>query len=199
MLGTTGDKEHEWEFRTFSNGEYHVENLNLGTVHALVKTIDDDEVWENHIFFNTGLGKVLEGIDDKRSELRYKRSGKDVRVFIDHGFHKFSDARDDNGDLVGDGSNKSLGIAMQGVATEKEEARKEEPKFFAVLCDSLRDGGLPSASGTVKPHYESVCVNLLHDPVHDLLEDGFAGVFVTFRWVTSFQGVMKCTWHRCFF
>ena len=57
---------------------------------------------------------------------------------------------------------------------------------FAKLCDSLRNGGLPRTSGTVEPHDESVRVDLLLDPVHDLVQDGFPGVFVAFRWIATF-------------
>ena len=38
----TGDNEAEWEFGTFTNGEYHVDNLNLCVIHAFVKAVDDD-------------------------------------------------------------------------------------------------------------------------------------------------------------
>jgi len=66
------------------------------------------------------------------------------------------------------------------------------------LCDGLYDGGLPRTSGTVEPHNESIHVDLL-DPVHDLVQDGFPGVFVTFQWIAAFQGIMKCTRHCGFF
>ena len=52
-------------------------------------------------------------------------SGKQTRVVVDRSFHKCSYAWDDNGNLVGDGSNELLGIAMQGVGTEEEEACEE--------------------------------------------------------------------------
>ena len=58
--------------------------------------------------------------------------------------------------------------------------------FLAELCDSLRDGGLPRPSGTIEPHNESAIVNFLRDPVHDLVQDGFAGVFVAFWWIAAF-------------
>jgi hypothetical protein len=72
MLGTAGDEEDEWEFGTFTNGEYHIGNPDLGTVHGFVKTVDDDEIWESQVFSNTGLQKALQGIDDKCRELRCK-------------------------------------------------------------------------------------------------------------------------------
>ena len=106
-------------------------------------------------------------------------------VIIYYGFHMSSNTWDGNGDLVGDGSNEPLGIASQRIAAKEEEARQKELQFIADLCDSLRDGGLPSPSSTEEPHHESVSVDLLLDPVHDLLQDGFAGVFVAFRWVTA--------------
>ena len=89
-------------------------------------------------------------------------------------------------DLVGNGSNKLLGSATQGVGAEEKEACEEQLMFLAELCDSLRDGGLPRPSGTVEPHHESICLDLLHDPVHDLVQDGFPGAFVAFRWITAF-------------
>ena len=52
-------------------------------------------------------------------------SGKQTRVVVDRSFHKCSYAWDDNGYLVGDGSNELLGIATQGVGTEEEEACEE--------------------------------------------------------------------------
>jgi hypothetical protein len=108
-----------------------------------------------------------------------------MRVFVYHGFDKFSGTRDGNGDLISDGRNESLGIVTDGVSAEKEEAREEELMFIAQLCDSLRDGRLPSPSGTVEPYYEGLGVDFPHDPVHDLLQDGFAGVFVALRWITA--------------
>jgi len=58
--------------------------------------------------------------------------------------------------------------------------------FLTELCDSLRNGGLPRPSGTIEPHNETVRVDLPLDPVHDLVQDGFAGVFVAFRWIIAF-------------
>ena len=107
-------------------------------------------------------------------------------VLVNRSFHKCSNTWDDNGNLVGDGSNELLGSATQGVGTEEEEARKEQLVFLAELCDSLRDGGLPRPSGTVEPHNESIRVDLVPDPVHDLVQDRFPGVFVAFRWIAAF-------------
>ena len=137
------------------------------------------------MFSNRGLEKVLQWINDKRRELCYKCSGKKMRVVVDRSFHKWSNTWDDNCNLVGDGSNELLGIATQGVGTEEEEACEEQLMFLTELCDSLSDGGLPRTSGTIEPHNESVRVNLLPDPVHDLAQDGFPGVFVTFRWIAA--------------
>ena len=67
--------------------------------------------------------------------------------------------------------------------------------LLAKFCDGLRDGGLPRTSGTVEPHNESIRVDLPPDPVHDLVQDGFPGVFVTFRWIAAVQRIMKCTRH----
>jgi len=108
-----------------------------------------------------------------------------VRVIVDRSFHKSSNIWDDNGNLIGDGSNELLGIAAEGIAAEEEEAREEQLMFLAELCDSLCDGGLPGTSGTVEPHNEGVRLDFLLDPVHDLVQDGFAGVWVAFRWITA--------------
>ena len=126
---------------------------------------------------------MLQWIDDKHCELCYKCSGKEMRVVVDRSFHKWLNTWDDNSNLVGDGSNELLGIAMQGVSAEEEEACEEQLMFLTELCDSLRDGGLPRNSGTVEPHNESVRVDFLPDPVHDFVQDGPPGMFVTFRWV----------------
>src|SRR5437016_9547846 len=72
LLGTAGDEEYEWEFGTFTNGKYHIKNMDLGTIHAFVKTVDDDEIWESRVCSNTGLQKASQGFDNKRRELRYK-------------------------------------------------------------------------------------------------------------------------------
>ena len=104
---------------------------------------------------------------------------------VDHGFHECSDTWDDSGDLVGDGSNELLGAATQGVGAEEEEARKEEFVFLAELSDSLRDGRLSRPSGTVEPHNKSIVVDLLHNPVHDLVQNGLAGVFVASRRIAA--------------
>ena len=100
-----------------------------------------------------------------------------VRVIVDCSFHESSNIWEDNGNLVGDGSNESLGIAAQGVGAEETlEAREEQLVFLAEIYDSLYNGELPCPSGTVEPHNETVCVDLLPDPVHDLVHDGFTAV-----------------------
>ena len=87
--------------------------------------------------------------------------------------------------MVGDGSNELLGIATQEVGAEEEETGKEELVFLAELCDSLCNGGLPRPSGTIESHNETITVDLFHDPVHDLAQDGLTSVFVTFRWIAA--------------
>jgi len=120
----------------FTNGKYHVKNLDLCAIHAFIEAIDDDYIWSIYVSCNRGLKNAPQWIDDKCSELCYKWLGKEVRVIVDHGFHECSDTWDDSGDLVGDGSNELLGTVMQRVGAEEETLKRSlySLQSSAIIC-----------------------------------------------------------------
>ena len=62
---------------------------------------------------------------------------------------------------------------------------------MAELCDCLRDGRLSSTSGAPEPQDEGIRIDLLLDPINNLLQNGLSCMRMALWRITPFTRVME--------